>query len=383
MLTDLQPLAEGNRFQRAYARFAAPYYERMPLEARADAELLDRFLYSRRGLGFWIGLLCAVAGSTVGLHGAGLPWWLAMSVSLLVWLALPLIGLSAWLMPNSWMDRNALKKYLLGSAFGVLGALVGFTIGHVAKHGSLDLGELVNSLGRNAGVLMTAALAVLLGFGFFVWGIARVRRGILQQELQRTTLAREAAEARLRLLQAQIQPHFIFNTLSALQHWVDTSDARAPGLLRSLTAFLRGSTELLTRESTTFGDEAQLVERYLEIQHARLGDRLQYSVQVAHGLARQPLPPGLLLTLIENAVEHGIAPTLGGGRVSLSSAVEGQVSVIRIDDNGVGLAPGWQEGIGLANCRARLTHRFGKAASLQFEALNPGTRARIAIEETA
>jgi signal transduction histidine kinase len=383
MTTTLRPLAEGNRLQRWYAAWAAPHYARMPADLRDGAELLDRFLYSRRGLGVWVGVLCAVAGSAAGLRGAGMPWWLAILLSLMGWFAITLVGVAAWLQPTAVLRRKSLAKLALGAALGVAGALAGFAVGHVAKHGRFDGGMLLASLWREIGVLMPAVLGVILGMGLLMWGVAHVRRGILQQELERSTLEREAAEAKLRLLQAQIQPHFLFNTLSALQHWVDTSDPRAPALLRSLTAFLRGSTELLGRSETSVADEAALAAHYLAIQQARLGTRLSTRIEIAPEVGALSLPPGVLLTLVENAIEHGIAPSLAGGEVAVIGARRGAGWTLAVRDTGVGLAADARDGVGLANSRARLQHRFGTRASLQLSPLDPGAEAVIRVEGTA
>lgn len=379
----LRPLSEGNRLQRAYARWAAPYYLRLPADTRADAELVDRFLYSRRGLGVWLGLCCAVAGSATGLRMAGLPWWLALLLSLLVWLWLPVMGLAAWLVPQGVTARKPLKVYLIGSTLCALGAVLGFATGHVARRGTLDLAELIASLVRNVGILAPVVLIVVLGLGLLMFGIAHIRRNILQQELERTMLAREAAEARLRLLQGQIQPHFIFNTLSALQHWVDIGDARAPALLRSLTAFLRGSTELLGRDETTLEQEAAMVGHYLAIQQARLGERLAHSIDIAPAVADEKLPPGLLLTLVENAVEHGISASLSGGTVSVSAEPTARGWRVCVRDDGVGLVAGWREGVGLANCRQRLHHHFGARAALRLTPQARGADVCITVERPA
>jgi Histidine kinase len=378
-MTELRPLSEGNRLQRWYAAWAAPHYLRMPAEGRESAELVDRFLYSRRGLGVWLGLLCAVAGSAAGLRGAGMPWWLALVLSAAFWFVIPLLALTAWLVPDSVLARKPLKKYLLGAGLGVMGALAGFALGHVIKRGRLDWTELADAMARNLGEIVPMVVLVFAGMGLLTWGIAHIRRGLLQQALERTTLAREVAEARLRLLQGQIQPHFIFNTLSALQHWVDTGDARAGGLLRSLTAFLRASTESLAREAGTLGDEAALVSHYLAIQQARLGPRLACSVTIAPDASAVPLPAGLLLTLVENAVEHGIAPALGGGEVRVAAALEGAVCRIAVTNTGAPLAADRREGIGLANSRQRLAQRFGARATLTLDGDAQATHAVVRV----
>jgi LytS/YehU family sensor histidine kinase len=184
-------------------------------------------------------------------------------------------------------------------------------------------------------------------------------------------------------LRGQIQPHFIFNTLSALQHWVDTGDVRAPALLRSLTAFLRGSTELLGRGETTLQEEVSMVGHYLAIQHARLGERLAHSIDIAPPVANEKLPPGLLLTLVENAVEHGISPSLGGGTVRVSAEATADGWRVCVRDDGAGLVAGWREGVGLANCRQRLHHHFGARAALQLTPQRPGAEACVSVERAA
>lgn len=379
-MSPLPPLNQGNRFQRWYAAWAAPHYLRMPPEARESAELIDRFLYSRRGLGVWIGLACAVAGSSAGLHGAGMPWWLAILLSALIWFVIPLIGLSAWLMPDRVIGRKPLKKYLLGAAFGALGAFLGFAIGHVLKRGRLDWTDLADQLMRSLGTILPVVLLVVSGMAFLMFGIAHIRRGILQHELERSLLAREAAEARLKLLQGQIQPHFIFNTLSALQHWVDTGDPRASDMLHSLTAFLRGSTELLGRETSTLGEEARIVEHYLAIQRARLGERLAFSIDIDPAVAGVTFPPGLLLTLVENAVEHGVAPSLNGGDVRVQARIgdRGHCELCVLN-GGMPLASDWHDGVGLANSRERLAQCFGPEATLNLGSGPQGTCAQVLL----
>ncbi len=382
-------LSEGNRFQRAYARWATPHYARMAPDMREQAELIDCYLYSRRGLGFWFGLLAAIVGSSFGLAGAGLPPLLAVALSLFVWGGLPLAGLGAWMQPGKFAGKLLIRKLPLVLAGACLGALIGFATGHVARHGRLDLALLAQELWAKLFPLVPAVFAAALAMLLLVWGVARVRSEVMERELARLRLeqerdaaARQAAESQLKLLRAQIQPHFIFNTLSALQHWVDSGDARAPALLRALTAFLRGSTELLGSDEVTLGAEAAIVSNYLAIQQARIGTRLTSQIEIAPDTTDERIPPGLLLTLVENAIEHGIAPALAGGTVAVRSQRDGTALVISVADSGVGITPGWHEGVGLANCRQRLQHRFGPNAELQISALEHGTLARITVRKT-
>jgi hypothetical protein len=382
-----QSLADGNRLQRWYWRWAERHYARFDAPTREQAMAIDLFLYSRRGIAFWLGLLCALVGSAAGLTMAGVPALLAVTGSLLVWGVLPLMGMTAWIAPGAFVRRHALGKTLVVTgALALLGGLMGFIVGHMARHGGLDPALLGHELVAKFFVLAPAVLAVGLGIVAVLFTLATVRKQVLEGQLARVQMqrerdaaARQAAEAQLKLLQGQIQPHFIFNTLSALQHWVDTGDARAGALLRSLTAFLRGSTALLDREEVTLAEEAAMVGHYLAIMRARLGERLTSTVRVAPELDGQRIPPGLLLTLVENAVEHGVGPALAGAHVRIEAEPAAQGWVLRVADDGAGLAAGWHEGVGLANSRQRLAHRFGSAARLELRPLQPGAEAVLTL----
>jgi signal transduction histidine kinase len=384
-----RPLSDGNGLQRAYARWAAPHYARMSPELREQAELIDRFLYSRRGLWFWLGLVGAAGGSALGLAHAGMPPLMALALSLIIWIALLLGCLAAWLQPGTFSLVNLRRKLPRILALTFAGMLSGFLVGHVAKHGSLDIERFTTALLGALKLLVPAGIGVAVAMSALMWGLARVRGQLMERVLERERLARErdlaarqAAESQLKLLQAQIQPHFIFNTLAALQHWVDTGDARAGGLLRTLTAFLRGSTELLGRGQVSLGEEAETVRQYLRIMQARFGERLRFEISVAPDCAGLVLPPGLLLTLVENAIEHGISPALAGGTVHVAAARANGAVEVRVRDDGVGLAPHWQDGTGLANCRERLRHHGDGRGSLEIHTMPGGTEALLRLPET-
>jgi hypothetical protein len=369
---ELRPLSQGNRLQRAYAAWAAPLYLRLPPELREQAELLDRFLYSRNGLGLWLGLLGGLVGSVAGLRHLDMPWPLALLLALLVWVGLPLALMAAWLQPQKFALAELRRRVLAAAVLGLLGALTGFVFGHIGRLGTLDLPRLGAELLDKILLLAPLAMAVSVGLLGLQWAMARVR----EELLERARTARQASEARLKLLQAQVQPHFVFNTLAALQHWVDTGDARAPALLRSLSAFLRGSTELLGREQVTLGEELAIVREYLQVMQARLGERLRFEIEATPAAAAVHLPPGLLLTLVENAVEHGIGPALSGGTVRIDARAAGAELQLRVHDDGAGLPAGWQPGTGLANVRERLAHHGGR---LELRAAVPGAEALIAL----
>lgn len=385
-----RPLSEGNPLQRRYARWAERHYARMEPEVREQAVLVDRYLYSLRGLPVWLGLAGAVVGTAAGLRHAGLPLGLAIGVAAMLWVGLVLTLLAAWLQPRKFTGGQVRRKLPQIAAMAIAGGLLGLVGGQVARHGELDLQRLGAGLWRGVALLVPGALAGATAMMTLAWAVARMRRQVLQRAVERERLARErdtaarqAVESRLHLLQAQVQPHFVFNTLAALQHWVDQGDARAGPLLRALTAFLRGSTELLGRDRVTLGEEAETVRQYLSILQARLGDRLRFELRLSPEVAARTLPPGLLLTLVENAVEHGVQPALQGATVVVESGSEPGGWWIAVRDDGAGLPPDWHEGIGLANVRQRLGHAFGGRASLALQALPRGTEARIRVRDEA
>ncbi|MBB4842785.1 signal transduction histidine kinase [Paucibacter oligotrophus] len=187
-----------------------------------------------------------------------------------------------------------------------------------------------------------------------------------------------------RLATAQIQPHFLFNTLASVQHWVDTQDTRAGSTLRSFTAYLRATLPMFERETLSLNEELGIVRSYLEVMQARMGARLRWSTEICEGVAELPLPPGLLLTLVENAIGHGIEPALRGGSIAIrvSRPNEAQV-LLEVSDDGVGLTQGSEtatNGLGLKNSDERLRQLYGGRARLTLLPQQPGCLARLEID---
>ena len=201
---------------------------------------------------------------------------------------------------------------------------------------------------------------------------AVMHRQALAFDLERSELEREALNARLHLLKAQVAPHFLFNTLANVQALVDTGSPRASAVLASLVAYLRAAVPRLNEQTTTLGQELQLVEAYLELMHMRIPDRLKFSLQVDEAALGLRCPPMTLLTLAENAVRHGIDPSEEGGRIDIEVRRRDGRCAIRVIDTGVGLgqAAGGL-GTGLSALRERLLLSFGGAARLRLSELDP------------
>jgi sensor histidine kinase YesM len=200
---------------------------------------------------------------------------------------------------------------------------------------------------------------------------AELQRQALSFELEKSELERKAVDARLRLLQAQIEPHFLFNTLANVRQLVEVGSKQAPAVLDSLIDYLRAAVPRINEKATTLGHELQLVRAYLELMHLRMPDRLQYALHIDEAAEALRCPPMTLLTLVENAVRHGIDPAEDGGRIDISINVRGDRCLARVTDTGVGLAhagrgSGVGLGTGLSSLRERLALAFGGNADLRI-----------------
>jgi hypothetical protein len=191
-------------------------------------------------------------------------------------------------------------------------------------------------------------------------------------ELERSELQRKALDARLSLMQAQVQPHFLFNTLANVRALVKTGSPQAVAVLDSLIAYLRAAVPRLDETSTTLGQELELVRAYLELMHMRMPDRLQFAIHADGVDPGLRCPSMTLLTLVENAVRHGIDPGEEGGRIEVSVLVREGRCVARVVDTGVGLqGAGNGLGTGLSSLRERLQLVFGGDARLSLSGLVP------------
>lgn len=237
--------------------------------------------------------------------------------------------------------------------------------------GALGIRWRVQDRGEREVVMLTLGvgigLLVLLSWFLVVW-----RAQTIESRLREQAEREKSIEMARRLAAAQIEPHFLFNTLASVQHWVQTKDDRAAPLLAALTGYLRATLPLFKHALLLAGDELVAVQRYLEVMQARMGARLSFTLDIEPSLERVLLPPGLLLTLVENAVAHGLEPKLAGGHITLRARRAGDEAVFEVLDTGVGLAPGMHDGVGLANARQRLALNCGPTARLHIAAAAAG-----------
>ena len=197
----------------------------------------------------------------------------------------------------------------------------------------------------------------------------------------REALAAQQMEAELSALQAQIEPHFLFNTLANVKRLYDVAPGRGRDMLASLIAYLQTALPGMRRQSACLGDELDRVQHYLAILHMRMGDRLRFDIDAPAALRDAEMPPMVVATLVENAIKHGLSPLPEGGRlwVTAREADDGQL-VVDVRDDGRGFVGAGGSGVGLANTRARLAALYGQRAYLALESADPrGVLARVCL----
>jgi signal transduction histidine kinase len=245
---------------------------------------------------------------------------------------LPFIGLIALAIIGGWLAGSAIASAVLGMPW---------------------------TAGRSA----VAALGVTIAAGvtgtWFFWSRHRA-----------ADLERARIEAQLKLLQAQIEPHFLFNTLANLDALIATDPPRARAMLAHLNDYLRATLAAARKERNTLDEEFALLRNYLEVLSIRMGPRLRYELVLPGSLASLQVPPMLLQPLVENAVKHGLEPKVEGGSVKVSARETPGRVVLEVADTGLGRHSQGGGGVGLANLSERLEATYEGVARLQAGA-NP------------
>ena len=272
-------------------------------------------------------------------------------------------------------------------AYFVLSLLAGGAVGMLVA--TLDTGRPLASITPER--IMKTVGAVLAGGAILVaifWTIAHLRSrdvkqrmALLEADAEREKLARQGVQAELKLLQAQVEPHFLFNTLANVRYLVQTGSPDALAMLDHLIHYLRTALPEIRSEASTVGREAELAHAYLEIMRLRMGGALEIAIDVPDEVARAPFPPLMVITLVENAIKHGVAPK-GRGRVAIRARNGNGQLRVEVEDDGRGLAEPIGRGVGLANVRERLAALFGAAGRLSLESgAGGGTLAAIEVPD--
>ncbi len=346
----------------------AAWWKRTQADECADARALDAGL--KRNWKWWLAAFVVVAASgTVALE-MSLPkiGW-ARSFIVMGLLCAGFVGVigSAWYSHGKYTGPRARSAYGVFLVTLFAGGLVGAIVA------SFDIGSPITrisaeKLGAVFGVVVVVGAVLVAMIAVIAYARSRQaaqRMALLQAEADRERLTRQGVQAELKLLQAQVEPHFLFNTLANLRFLVQTQSPNALAMLDHLIHYLRTALPEIRAESSTLGREIELARAYLEILRIRMGGALEISAGVAPELAAVSFPPLVVLTLVENAIKHGVAP-MGRGRVSVHASAGGAGLRVAVEDDGRGLVEPIGQGVGLGNVRERLRAIYGEAARVDL-----------------
>ena len=274
---------------------------------------------------------------------------------------------------NGWPSRSTgWRRSLYYMSMLTACILIGMSLGNAVLRGVHPLVYLQG--GAVAQFLPFALFLSLFVFGVLLTLERRMRAEALaaRQREQIAEGAAQLAQAQLRALQAQIEPHFLYNTLANVVSMIEPQPQQAKHMLLRLIDFLRSSLAASRAEHATLGSEFDLAAAYLDVLKMRMGARLSYRIQIDDALRDQPIAPMLLQPLIENAVIHGLEPKLEGGEIVLTALLDHELLCVQIQDSGVGIAAGGLVskkvggGVGMANLRERLFSLYGPQARVQL-----------------
>jgi hypothetical protein len=340
------------------------------LPAETHAGLLQRL-----AIVWAVALLIAWAQWLGKTDGAALGHSLVYSgaISTSVWFMTdPLrIALHRWLHtepPHYWaLNPRSITWLFLGI---VLGYALGTTLGDI--YAGVSTWALLTQSPQRFWNFWLISLGISLGFLFFFY-----------QREKTQALQRQATEAQLRLLETQLEPHMLFNTLATLRALITTDAPRAVAMLDRLNDYLRATLRASrsdggqagTQPTHTLKDEFDRLRDYLELMAIRMGPRLRFALELPEALASHPLPPLLLQPLVENAIRHGLEPHVAGGEVRVSAQAAGGDLLLTVTDSGAGCDGAPRAGFGLAQVRERLSTAFGGADRLSWHSeTHHGTR---------
>jgi Histidine kinase/Histidine kinase-, DNA gyrase B-, and HSP90-like ATPase len=234
------------------------------------------------------------------------------------------------------------------------------------------------SLGKALDGLLTPGLVV--GVCAYHSDTREAADQLLRSQIRRTSLDVELMQARLQLLRAQVEPHFLFNSLSVVHALSRHDRAATTSMLDHLIRYFEAALPRLRGNEVPLWEELDLVEAYLAIYRARMGTRLTYEIDMEEGLRQLKVPSMMLLTLVENALKHGVGPTVEGGRIRVNASRRRDRLILSVGDSGRGLDVRIGRGVGLANIRQRLVMMYGRDAMLTLRPADPhGVVASICV----
>ena len=360
-----------NSIRAAYARIEAKNLARLTPAERADLLAFDAAFKKRMWryitifFAIWavFALVSKLALASIGWFGAFM-----LTGVLLISLTLALTG--AWFGPSRF--KIGLKSLAVWLGVAITGAVVGGIAAKLALAGSLS--TVLDQFVRVAPQILIGGLVTGLVYAVLMVSIVQYRRTQLQRNntdlarlAQQERMRRQLADARLKLMQAQVEPHFLFNTLASVQQLAENKAPEAAQLTAQLITFLRAGLASLREDTTTLAREFKAIEAYLTIMQTRMHDRLQFELDLPAELRETSMPPAMLISLVENAIKHGLEPHPDGGKLRVMARLEDARLRLTVADTGLGPGAGAATaggGVGLDNIRQRLRAIFANDARL-------------------
>ena len=360
-----------NSIRAAYARIEAKNLARLTPAERADLLAFDAAFKKRMWryitifFAIWavFALVSKLALASIGWFGAFM-----LTGVLLISLTLALTG--AWFGPSRF--KIGLKSLAVWLGVAITGAVVGGIAAKLALAGSLS--TVLDQFVRVAPQILIGGLVTGLVYAVLMVSIVQYRRTQLQRNntglarlAQQERMRRQLADARLKLMQAQVEPHFLFNTLASVQQLAENKAPEAAQLTAQLITFLRAGLASLREDTTTLAREFKAIEAYLTIMQTRMHDRLQFELDLPTALRETNMPPAMLISLVENAIKHGLEPHPDGGKLRVMARLEDARLRLTVADTGLGPGAGAATaggGVGLDNIRQRLRAIFANDARL-------------------
>lgn len=327
--------------------------------------------------GFWTLIGLSFASQlylTQSKLGNPVSWKFAAARSLADWYVFAVLSLPVmWLARRLPFERATWQRPLVIH----LGASAGFSLLWMALRAAVEVWRDENSVGFTAA--FRHALVATFFFNLLIyWGIVAVSHAFAyyqkfhERELRTMELERRLAEARLQALQMQLNPHFLFNTLHAISALMHQDVEAADRMITRLSDLLRYALESTDAQEVPLRQELDFLDRYLEIEQTRFGERLTVKKEIAAETLDARVPNLILQPILENAIRHGIEPHARPGRIELRAGRDNGTLVLVVRDNGAGMHHVPEEGVGLSNTRARLQQLYGEAQQIEFRNVTEG-----------
>jgi sensor histidine kinase YesM len=310
----------------------------------------------------WVTAICAAAAGSVV--------WIFFNTYLDLLVTALCVGYTSLLLYT--VATNIRQDRLPREAMQILAIVAGSVLGTILAGFVKGRSIAMMFTDRFWGVAISMGLGI--GFGCVVFAAillrerhARDQARIHRAEAERHQLEKNMLQAKLAVMQAQVEPHFLFNTLANVQHLVETDPPAASRMLDSLIQYLRAALPQMREAATNLGREIDMAQAFLEIHRVRMGSRLDFAIEVPESLKCRAFPPMMLISLVENAIKHGVDPCCECGVITIRAEEDAGTLKVSVSDTGEGVTPQKGGGVGLSNIRERLKALYGSSARLVVE----------------